>query len=128
MLHIFTECASAADLYTIGCVIPIMHNLSGNGTNYMKYNAWSEGDFYLDWAGPETTQGLFSGQPAEGTPTIRTTNISGEGYSYLNTYVKLNTVFALNIVRVGLYQPRYTYVHPILNSASKSTSGDIILN
>lgn len=121
MLHIFTECASAADLYTSGCVIPIMHNFSGNGTNYEKYNAWSEGDFYLDWAGPETTQGLFSGQPAEGTPTVRTTNISGEGYSYLNTYVKSNKHnFCTKHSCLGLCQSFYTYLNPLLNSASKS--------
>ncbi|KAK7462553.1 hypothetical protein BaRGS_00038409 [Batillaria attramentaria] len=45
------------------------------------YRAWSQGDRFLDWYGPEEGQGNFNGHQAQGTPATWTTNDqSRDGY------------------------------------------------
>ncbi|KHJ90146.1 hypothetical protein OESDEN_10014 [Oesophagostomum dentatum] len=55
------------------CAIPIRHNTTAPAT-CKYYPAWSKGDNYLDFEGPERGQGFFLGREAAGTPTAWTTN------------------------------------------------------
>ena len=58
----------------------------GTTKNFDKYNAWREGDAYLDWFGNEAGQGTYKNIKAEGTPMARTSNkTSNVGYHPLNT-------------------------------------------
>ncbi|XP_069131143.1 alpha-amylase-like [Argopecten irradians] len=69
------------------CAIPIKSHELGTGDHYAGYNAWRQGDNFLDWYGAEPGQGSFHGVPAKGTPAVWTTNQpGGHGYTPLNTY------------------------------------------
>ncbi|KHJ80130.1 hypothetical protein OESDEN_20203, partial [Oesophagostomum dentatum] len=68
------------------CAIPIRHNTTAPAT-CKEYPAWSKGDDYLDFEGPEMGQGLFLGRKAAGTPTAWTTNNEREkGFHPFNKY------------------------------------------
>ncbi|KHJ92421.1 hypothetical protein OESDEN_07692 [Oesophagostomum dentatum] len=68
------------------CALSIRHNTTVPSTCY-EYPAWSQGDNYLDFHGPETNQGRYNGQEASGTPTVWTTNDrTKKGYHPLNKY------------------------------------------
>ncbi|XP_052766593.1 alpha-amylase-like [Mya arenaria] len=80
-----TGCSQNAK--TSACAIPIRERSLGTSAHYTKYNAWSNGDNFLDWYGAEAGQGTYHGQVAEGTPAVWTTNVAGQaGHSDLNTY------------------------------------------
>lgn len=74
------------DADTSACAIPIKHLIGGGNA---KFNAWKEGDNYLDWYGDEENQGTFEDAKAAGTPMVWTTNdtkysanVSEHGYGY----------------------------------------------
>ncbi|CAG2253198.1 AMY [Mytilus edulis] len=69
------------------CAIPIKSHDLGSSDHFAKYNAWRQGDSYLDWYGAEPGQGDYHGQTPQGTPAVWTTNQPGKpGYNELNTY------------------------------------------
>ena len=64
----------------------LKHIPLGNTSYYAKYNAWREGDNFLDWIGAEESQGTYSNQQAEGSPMVWTSNQASKlGYQPLNT-------------------------------------------
>lgn len=70
------------------CALPFTLQSLGTTPNYVKYDAWRQGDDYLDWFGAEAGQGYYQGIPASGTPMAWTTNTPGvDGYQELNVYV-----------------------------------------
>lgn len=76
---LLTGCTETAE--TSACAIVVDHASLGSGSHYEKYDAWKSGDNFLDWYGAETNQGSWQSQPAEGTPTVWTTNEQGnDGY------------------------------------------------
>ncbi|XP_062602028.1 alpha-amylase-like, partial [Saccostrea cucullata] len=67
------------------CAIPIKYN--EEPSFYKSFNAWKQGDNYLDWYGPEVGQGTYLGRRPTGSPTVWTTNDrNSQYYSPLNTY------------------------------------------
>ena len=67
------------------CVIPIKH--VGTSTD-PAYATWSKGDNFLDWYGSESSQGRYAGFPADGTPSVNTTNrVDSPSWHTQNTYV-----------------------------------------
>ncbi|CAL1534471.1 unnamed protein product [Lymnaea stagnalis] len=80
-------CSATTPVTTNPCAIPIKHNDPGSSNHFDKVKAWSVGDNFLDWAGPESGQGAYQGRQSEGTPAFWSTNErSNSGYSDLNTY------------------------------------------
>ncbi|KHJ75428.1 hypothetical protein OESDEN_24956 [Oesophagostomum dentatum] len=68
------------------CAISIIHNTT---TTNSEYQAWKQGDRYLDFEGEETGQGKYGAQSAIGTPSIWTSNNPYEkGYHPSNVYGK----------------------------------------
>ncbi|KHJ98926.1 hypothetical protein OESDEN_01091, partial [Oesophagostomum dentatum] len=68
------------------CALPVIHGTVTPST-CSKYAAWSIGDKYLDFDGPEIGQGVYNGTEAAGTPTVQTTNDpSKKEYHPLNRY------------------------------------------
>ncbi|CAJ0589641.1 unnamed protein product [Cylicocyclus nassatus] len=55
------------------CAIPIYHKTTVPNS-YATYKSWSQGDYYLDFEGPEQGQGTYEGQTAFGTPLAYSTN------------------------------------------------------
>ena len=73
-------------LATDPCAMPMLHNTIGTNLHYEGYNAWKEGDNFLDWRGGEVGQGSYLGQTPSGTPTVWTSDQGGNpGYNVLNT-------------------------------------------
>ncbi|KAH9519299.1 Alpha-amylase A type-1/2 [Bulinus truncatus] len=80
-------CSASLPAATNPCAIPLKHQSYGTSTHFDKINAWSEGDNFLDWSGPEPGQGSYQGRAAEGSPAFWSTNDkTNAGYSDLNTY------------------------------------------
>ena len=80
------------DADSSNCAIHMQHLIGGSND---KFNAWKEGDDFLDWYGAENDQGSYQGTPASGTPLVWTTNDSnypyhvdtdGFGYTPLNKW------------------------------------------
>ncbi|KAH9509920.1 Alpha-amylase A type-1/2 [Bulinus truncatus] len=69
------------------CVIPIKQRPLEIREPTPARDAWSVGDDYLDWYGPEPNQGKQGTTPAQGTPGQWTSsNPSGKYYDPLNTF------------------------------------------
>ncbi|XP_055893860.1 alpha-amylase-like [Biomphalaria glabrata] len=80
-------CSASAALSSNPCAIPIRHINPGSSNHFDKVKAWSVGDNFLDWGGPEPGQGSYQGRQPEGTPAYWSTNDhSNSGYSTLNNY------------------------------------------
>ncbi|CAJ0596058.1 unnamed protein product, partial [Cylicocyclus nassatus] len=68
------------------CAIPIKHTTTVP-SNFLEYIYWSQGDNYLDFAGPERSQGLFNGRQSSGTPlAYSSNNPSDKEYQPYNKY------------------------------------------
>uniref|UniRef100_A0AC35U1S7 Alpha-amylase n=1 Tax=Rhabditophanes sp. KR3021 TaxID=114890 RepID=A0AC35U1S7_9BILA len=68
------------------CALPIYHNWKVSKW-YDEYLSWHQNDLYLDWQGPELSQGTHDGIIASGTPLIYTTNDQTKPeYQPLNKY------------------------------------------
>ncbi|XP_055893859.1 alpha-amylase-like [Biomphalaria glabrata] len=80
-------CSASLPATSNPCAIPIKHINLGTTSHFDKVTAWSAGDNFLDWSGPESSQGSYQGRAAEGTPAVWSTNDkSNSGYNDLNTY------------------------------------------
>ncbi|CAH1799689.1 unnamed protein product [Owenia fusiformis] len=72
---------------TSACAITIKQNSLGGSAHYGPYRDWGRGDNFLDWYGVESTQGMYSGEAASGTPCAWTTNdVTHDGHQPLNVY------------------------------------------
>ncbi|XP_013382622.1 uncharacterized protein LOC106153287 isoform X2 [Lingula anatina] len=93
------------------CSIPIWHIWT---TRYGKYNAWRQGDNFLDWYGPEWGQGMVESInfPPQGTPMMWTTDASGwcdpnDMACYYQGRLTMNDPDYFNAERAGFgYTPR----------------------
>ncbi|XP_012936358.1 alpha-amylase [Aplysia californica] len=83
----FPSCVGASSAYTSPCAIPLFHRKLEINTVTPARDSWAVADMYLDWEGPEPTQGKYNGRVADGTPAQWTTNqIGAKYYSPLNTF------------------------------------------
>ena len=72
-----------------GCIIAIQHRTFQSTAEFASYNAWSDGDNFLDWSGFELGQGEYRPAPksqAEGSPAVLiSADVTAANYLSYNT-------------------------------------------
>ncbi|XP_055894216.1 uncharacterized protein LOC106071375 [Biomphalaria glabrata] len=108
------------------CVIPIRHRVLGIREPTPARDAWSQGDNYLDWFGPEPNQGKHGSQPAQGTPAQWTSsNPNGKYYDSLNTYGDHYWVVDVDMDCSKTYQGFFEFKGVLSNGWEVGTSLDM---